>query len=225
MTDQMNYKIPSKLWAHATTVSIVEAALLLLEIEPQGVSGVIENLANDQLPGGYLAAKRSLVSAIQAGKLQGELIPPVYDSPIGDFEVILELPSRSIEAGNDEIDYHASNLETLALAKWLAERNQPSSVFALPDEKTGPRDETHPRYSPKLAAVVEAWESYDEASTEPGTPKQRLAKWLRLNAARFGLTRDDGSPSESVIDGLAKVANWATSGGPPRKDSEDPEPH
>ena len=91
-------------------------------------------------------------------------------------------------------------------------------------EDGGFKNEAHPRYSVKLAAVVEAWEEYDELSTESGTPKQRLSMWLRLNAARLGLAGEDGIPMETVIEELAKVANWVTKGGAPKRGLEKPDP-
>lgn len=48
------------------------------------------------------------------------------------------------------------------------------------------------------------------------TPKQALEKWLRENAADFGLTDEDGSPVNLAIEECSKVANWKLDGGPPK---------
>lgn len=210
--DNSEYKLPAELWKLAATVSVVEAALLLLDIEPQGISEYIERWADDRKPERYLAARNAITSAIQKEQLDGAMIHPTYENAVGG----------GIEMDYERFDYHLSHVDVASLANWLDQRGYSCSTFPAPSaHSTGFRNPDHPRYSAKLAAVVEAWESYDEESTAPGTPKQRLIIWLRLNAARFGLTGEDGKPSESVIEEIAKIANWATTGGAPRSVSED----
>ena len=72
------------------------------------------------------------------------------------------------------------------------------------------------RYAPKLAAAIRAWQA---VSTDPKlligkTVKQALQKWLRINADRFELIKEDGSPNEQGIEEIAKICNWDTKGGP-----------
>ena len=91
-----------------------------------------------------------------------------------------------------------------------------SRRFLFP-ERTETADYLDPensRYAPKLAAAVRAW----QAVTDPAGrhPKQALMKWLRENAAEFGLTDDEGKPNETGIEEAAKVANWQPGGGAPR---------
>jgi len=205
---------PAAIWKLAETVSIVEAVFLILEIEPQGLSDSIEQRADSHKPEGYLAARKALESSIRGDCLEGHLAHVVYENPNGGYEEDYQ-----------NYDYHASQVDARDLARWLAERGYSCSTFPPPDQHaSGFRDRNHPRYAAKLAAVAEAWEAFDESSDEPGTPKQRLMKWLRLNAARFGLTGDDGAPMENVIEELAKVANWATGGGAPKLSSDEPKP-
>lgn len=202
-------KYPSELWKLSSTVSIVEAALLLLDLEPQSYSQNIENWDDNDKPDGYLAARNALTSAVRSKIVEGELNHWTYHNQNGGIEI-----------DHESFDYHTSYVDVESLVKWLTGRGYSCSTFAAPtDHATGFRDPDHPRYSAKLAAVAEAWEKYDES--EPGTPKQRIAKWLRLNAARFGLTDKDGSPMENVIEDLAKVANWATTGGAPVKQNQE----
>lgn len=200
----------SKFWRLADSVNIVQAALLIIGVEPQGTSEFIENWNHDSRPEGYAAARDSVLSAVQSGTLDGTIEFETYETFQGG-----EAPDES------RISYNQSRVFVSSLIKWLEERGFETAAFVKPTVKPkGFRDPGHPRYSPKLIAVVEAWESYDSESDEPGTPKQRLSKWLRLNANRFGLTDDDGKPSENVIEELAKVANWATTGGAPKTRSE-----
>ena len=75
-------------------------------------------------------------------------------------------------------------------------------------------DTSHPRYAPKLAAVINAWLAFEAI---PGkTVRQSIERWLRANAGQYGLIKEDGTPNESAIVELSKVANWDTNGGPPK---------
>ncbi len=200
----------SRFWRLADSVNIVQAALLIIGVEPQPVEEYVENWAPEKRPDDYTAARDAIVSALESEILQGRINFHSYEGAIGGYE-------------DDEtrIDYSKSRVNVLSLIEWLEARGFETEAFVLPKEKPkGFRDPEHPRYSPKLMAVVEAWETFDSESDEPGTPKQRLMKWLRLNASRFGLTDDDGKPSENVIEELAKVANWATTGGAPKSKNE-----
>lgn len=205
---------PNPIWKLALQVSVVEAALLLIDIEPQGVSSAIENWSDDNKPNGYLAAREAIVSGLRHKTIDGDIRYREYRDEHGNYEV-----------DQDSVEYHTSRVTLFDLQIWLKGRRYFEGFLMESDERTaGFRDKKHPRYSAKLAAVVEAWEAYDEESNEAGRPKQRLAKWLRLNAGRFGLTNDEGLPSETVVDALAKVANWGTSGGAPKQLGVESEP-
>lgn len=208
------YKRPSEFWRLSETVSVIEATLLTLDIEPQSMSQYVEGWDDDRKPEGYVAVRNALIAAIKSGVLAGEIIYPAYEDP----------ETGDIEPDYSRTNFHTSLVNLTALANWLMERDYFVSFFTYSRKaEAGFRDKSHPRYSAKLAAVVEAWEAFDEESGEPGTVKQRIEKWLRLNAARFGLTNDDGNPSETVIKSLATVANWATGGGAPKQSSDESE--
>ncbi len=200
-------KLISKLWLLASSLSIVEAALLLIEVEPQGVSQFVNGWDDHEKPVGFIAARNSIASALRAEEIQGEI----------NFTYTEGMEELDHATG---MDYAGSFVFVPSLREWLVERGFTTGFFFSNGLTSGFRDAGHPRYSPKLAAIVEAWESYDLESSELGTPKQRIMKWLRLNANRFDLTNEEGSPREKVIDELAKVANWAPRGGAPRLVSE-----
>lgn len=199
---------PDPLWLLSTRVSIVEAALLLLNIEPQGVSDFVESRIDDHKPPGYLAARNAIATALHAGEIDGRIAHPVVEMPDGDFqENVTAIASWS-------------TVNLASLRRWLKDRNFSCGFLDLADQPSAAfMDPAHPRYSPKLAAAVEAWEAFDEHADATGRPKQRLLIWLRKNAARFGLTNDDGNPTESALEEIAKVANWSTGGGAPRRRS------
>lgn len=204
----------SRFWRLAESVNVIQAALLIIGVEPQTVEDYVENWAPEKRPENYTAARDAIVGATRSGTLEGSICFVEYEGPMGNFEI-----------DETRIDYGRSRVNVRSLIDWLQASGFDTDSLALPTEKPkGFRDPDHPRYSPKLMAVVEAWENFDTESDEPGTPKQRLMKWLRLNASRFGLTDDDGKPSENVIEELAKVANWATAGGAPKTKIEQSGP-
>lgn len=75
-------------------------------------------------------------------------------------------------------------------------------------------DTKNPRYAPKLAAAVRAWQSVTDAGAR--SPKQALEKWLREHAAEFGLTDDDGNAVNKAMEECSTVANWQRGGGAPK---------
>jgi hypothetical protein len=200
----------SPLWLLADRLSVVEAALLLIDIEPQGASDDVERWIDKEKPHGYVAARRAILSAILKNRVQGSI------------RRVFEEDMRGNVQETERIDYPESWVETESLRDWLADRGFRSVFFSIGQENTAPEylDRSHPRYAPKLAAAVEAWERVEQTDFGSGTAKQRLSRWLRLNAAKFGLVDDDGKPTESVIEEIAKVANWARGGGAPRQKKE-----
>lgn len=206
----------SPFWLLVEEYRVVDAVLLILGLEPQGLARDLEyNVFNEKtVPSGYHAAKAAVSSALNLGKIKGMQVleeEEIYN------EGIREIPGS--------VNVYRSTVNRDSLVEWLKSRNYTDCIwFPKEDDAKGFRDPNHSRYSAKLAAAVEAWEAFDEESNEPGRAKQRLAKWLRLNAARFGFTNDEGLPSETVVQDLAKVANWDTGGGAPKQSAPESDP-
>jgi hypothetical protein len=199
-------------WRLADTLSVIEATLLVLGVEPQGVADSVENSSESNQPDGYRAVKAGILAGLKNKTLKGWLKHVEHTDFHGNWS-------------QDETRYEldTSYVEVESLIGWLRSRGFSKGYFFSEDpEQHGLKDANHARYAPKLAAAVEAWESYDEESTASGTAKQKLAKWLRLHAAEYGLTDDEGKPRESVIEALATIANWATKGGAPKAESPEP---
>lgn len=134
--------------------------------------------------------------------IEGELVP-IYDFDMNGH------PNGIIEGS---IDVYKSTVKYDSLKEWLAYKGFKSGFFfPEPVESLDFLDSFNPRYAPKLAASVRAW----QAVIEPGkkSPKQALDKWLRENAVQFGLTNEDGKPIEQAIEECSKVANWNAKGG------------
>lgn len=147
-------------------------------------------------------------------EIRGDLVLPDYGHLAGEGE--------SFKEGffvKDEPNWAKSMITVSKLSSWLASKGFQSGFF-FPDTTDAPDylDPSNPRYAPKLAAAVRAW----QAVTDPGGkhPKQALEKWLREHAAVFGMTDDEGKPNETGIKEAAKVANWQPGGGAPKTPSE-----
>lgn len=97
------------------------------------------------------------------------------------------------------------------LKEWLKKRGVFPSFFFPTGNEEGFRNKDNPRYSPKLACAVAAWEAVKKPNPNKSV-KQTLADWIQSNGVNLGLGVD-GVVSPSSAEEIAKVCNWATSGG------------
>lgn len=213
MTENETYKKPGPIWLLASDVTIVEAALLLLDIEPQEIAEEVDRWSDAHQPAHYRAAKQSILSAIINGEIPGRLIA---------------LDGANIEVG-DSVPYHvfdaaSSHVDLFTFRNWVEDRGYQSDFLSFPKGLPDVSDPEHPRYAPKLAAAIAAWENFSDVEDATGSVKQRLERWLRLNASRFDLVDDEGNPQETVIKSIARVVNWNTAGGAPPMDQREIEP-
>jgi hypothetical protein len=195
-------------WRLCDELSVVQAALLIVGQDPAGMQEYVNTNQPGDRPSGYDAAKTAISNALRSGAIAGR-IGPIYEYDInGSTCGVIE----------DSIDPANSRVEVASLRNWLAGRGFRSGFFfPEPSYSQDYLDPRHPRYAPKLAAAVQAWISMGSESVIEGkSPKQRLAKWLREHATKFGMTDDDGKPNETGIEEAAKVANWQPIGGAPK---------
>lgn len=187
-------------WRLSPKLRIYEAALLMAGYEPQkNLMYFLYKEDNSLWPGDGWAAVTAIIEAIEYQELKGHL-QYRYD------EEDSAVPTGIIPLN--------STVDIADLKRWLRSKGVERGYFLESEEKIGFRDPNHPRYSAKLAAAVEAWEAYDETSDESGSPKQRMEKWLRVNAHRFsGLIDVNGKVKETPIQDIAKIANWNVKGG------------
>jgi len=195
-------------WRLSDELSIVQAALLIANADPSVDATYVEGWSVENRPEGYQAAKSAVMRALQRGAIDGNVVPnATYDmngNVTGD------------EPGS--VDLHESTVEVASLRRWLADRGFVRGFF-FPDGVLEPDylDPNSTRYAPKLAAAIRAWEAMSNPTRLEGrSPKQALSKWLREHAAEYGLTGEDGSPNDTGIEEVAKVANWQPTGGAPR---------
>ncbi len=224
-------------WRLCDELNIIQAALLVVGEDPTCAERT-EEWDVDKRPKGYEAAKTAISHALRSHVKYQDEIQCIDSNVPGEPgyapnpEYLESLRVRSISGklipdydqdinGNfigpieNTIDLWHSTVDVGPLKIWLHRRGF-SGGFFFPETGNMPDylDENNPRYAPKLAASIRAW----EAVTDPGgkSPKKALDKWLREHAAQFGLTGDDGLPTNQAIEDCSKVANWNSSGGAPK---------
>jgi hypothetical protein len=201
-------------WRLCDEMSVDQAVHLLIGMVP-GELDAMSRSGGELLPSSlkrYLtdlhAAQTAVGNALRKQVIAGKLVGlPLYDRDGEQYGYI-----------EGSIDYEASQVDVESLKQWLKSRGVKTGFF-FPDISDAPDylDPSNPRYAPKLAAAVHAW----QAVTEPGkkSAKQALEKWLRENAASYGLVDDDGNPINQAIEECSKVANWNAAGGAPKTPS------
>ena len=192
-------------WRLCDELTITQAALLIAGCDPSSEEGNAEKLQQHERPTGYEAAKAAISNALRRSSIEGVCIP-LYEYDIN---------GNSCGEIDGSIDISLSRVAVDSLRTWLAGRGLRTGFF-FPAATLAPDylDPSNSRYAPKLAAAVSAW----QAVTDPKGkhPKQALAKWLRENAAKFGMCDEEGKPNETGIEETAKVANWQPGGGAPK---------
>ena len=232
-----NVEIDS-LWHLHDELTIDQAAALIAGYDP----GDVEQCKEDPSIGGRFsrlyAAKAALLNAITAKRLKCNLrflareygyADQMADDDIGEANFGVCWGSTADEGEvlskdhsffyNLFPDWSLSTVSRSDLLEWLEKRGMTSGfLFSTAAGAPDYLDSSNPRYAPKLAAAVRAW----QAVTDPNGrhPKQALLKWLRENAAEFGLSDEEGKPNETGIEEIAKVANWQPGGGAPRTPGE-----
>lgn len=189
-------------WRLCDELSIKEAALLIAGVSP-AMNDSVESWEVEQRPRGYEAARTALLNALRGKRIKGQIVENTTCDMNGN-----EYPVEGSVSVWSRVDVES-------LREWLWSRGLRHGFFA-PSGAEAPDylDPRNSRYAPKLAAAIKAW----QAVTDPAGkhPKQALTKWLRENAAAFGLSDEDGKPNETGIDEIAKVANWQPGGGAPK---------
>jgi hypothetical protein len=226
-------------WRLCDELSVIQAVLLTIGEDPAEYQQGVEDWSPENRPVGYDAARAALTHAILSGKLPARIRRQAWergwDEDPGEGEKFAsdatlfkdqdEFPDEAthpVQRGliyRTAPDWHKTTIQVDDLRMWLVGRGLNSGFF-FPRALGAPDylDPNNPRYAPKLAAAVRAW----QAVTDPNGkhPKQALAKWLREHAAEFGLTDEEGKPNETGIEEASKVANWQPGGGAPKTPGE-----
>jgi hypothetical protein len=197
-----------EIWRLCRHYTIVQAALLVAGHDP-AMATQVERLQPEERPSGYEAAKHALEQALRRDPDMGRTVHLDRNKRYHNIDDPIDLEKTTIGA---------SNLQT-----WLSKHGLKTAFFFDANNKTptGGRpdylDPNHPRYAPKLAAAVLAWEACDDrAAMNRKSAKQALTVWIKQNAAQFGLADEKGNLNTEGIEQTAKVANWQLTGGAPK---------
>jgi hypothetical protein len=210
-------------WRLCDELSVIQAALLIVGEDPAPIQDYVADWSAQDRPKGYDASFAALKHAILAGRLKVAIRKNASERGwarvLDPGESIVETENNGYLIFENEPNWHATTIQVENLKIWLRSRGFKSGFF-FPVEQAGadylnPND---PSYAPKLAAAIGAWESLkkDPVAMRGKTAKQAMQIWLRLNAATYGLSKDDGTPNEQGIEEIAKIANWDMKGGAPK---------
>jgi hypothetical protein len=216
-------------WRLCDEVSVIQAILLLIGEDPSDTQYYVENWEPSNRPTGYNAAKAAITHAVLSGRLPATIRKLSWERAHD------EKPDADEETGTDDLgrpiiykkdpNWTLTTVEVEDLKSWLRSRGFRTGFF-FPNEIARPvyLNREDACFSSKLAAAISAWEAVrsDPVSTRGKSVKQALLTWLRKNADRFGLSKDDGSPNEQGIEEVAKIANWDTRGGAPKTPGDNP---
>ena len=192
----------SDYWRLCEVLTIQQAALLIVGSDPASEISYCEGWKIQERPTGYEAVKQALTSALKKSTIIGEIRELIDMDKDRNFTT----PIRGT------VDITRSTVERNSLMGWLQSRGlQKGFFFPVITDEPDYLNPMNPRYAPKLAATVRAW----QAVTDPKgkSPKQALTKWLREHAAEFGQSDDDGVPINQAMEECSAVANWQPKGG------------
>ena len=208
-------------WRLCDELSVIQAALLIVGHDPSNADAFTDSnpfAAKVIKPQGFEAAKTALTNAVVSGDLSAIIRRDDIKGHVeeSDTEKWLGQSGKRVL----QLDISLTTVKVKNLRAWLSSRGFKTGFFFPNEDSQRPDylDTQHPNYSPKLAAAIEAWVAITEApeKTKGKTVKKSLEIWLRANAGRFGLIKDDGNPNTSGIEEVTKVANWGTKGGAPK---------
>lgn len=198
-------------WKFLDELSVVEAALLSIDCDPQQYAKV-EELEPEEQPDGYQASIRLITRAILAKKLPAKiknLAQPTHFGYDGEDLIPEYSPDWNLTTvmAEDLKAFYSSIDRTCEFFFGVKPRDIPDYL-----------DKDHPCYSPKLAGAVQAWQAAAANNDLPQarSTKSTLRGWLEEHADEFELTRDGDSLNVSAIIEIAKIANWDRKGGAPK---------
>lgn len=209
----------SKYWRLCDDFTVIEAALLIVDEDPSNFPEQMEIVSEQDRPNNFTP----VFSALKRAILNGVLYATIFREKITSDEFLSgdykyhewERDDKDGLIAKIEPSWHRTTIVLFDLKEWLRSRGFTSCFFFSNETNLpGYKDPSHPNYAPKLAAAVEAWETVnsDPELMRNLTPKQAIVVWLRKNADRFNLTKQDGNPNEQGIEEVAKVANWKPGG-------------
>lgn len=217
MADKINismvdgYYSPSTvLWLLAEDLTVRQAALLLLNEDPEDYPDAEYPDNHRQVPSGYQAARQVIASALLAKRITG----------LRAWKTKTAYDPDGLESWQEEIEgdlcANRSTINMDSLRAWLASKNVTVEQFAgLSRTSDDFLDREDPSYSPKLAATIAAWRHVKQNPINGLSIKRQLADWLHANSARFWPDGMDSKVTDTFVNEAARIANWDAEGGRP----------
>jgi len=209
-------------WHLSDPLTVTQAAALIAGYDPSYMYRTDTDFGQ-QYPR-LEAVEAALCNAISSKKIPAIMRHDAFISKGYDTYPNIGQDEREDEEGNTIIftrvpNWSKTTVEVEDIRAWLRGKGFTTGFF-FPEADDTPDflDKNHPNYAPKLAAAIQAWQAVNADSTlmSGTTVKQALLRWLRKNADKFGLTKEDGNPNEQGIEEIAKIANWDPKGGAPK---------
>lgn len=202
-----------EIWKKSPYLSVDEAMNLILGYVPCELKFDFQK--EETMPSISIPIYRTMIEDIQKFRLtiHFDNTPATKDN-ISNFVSFEEL--------YDSCWWHRGKLLNTDIKQWLINNKIDSEFFATDKTETIHTPDflnlSHPNYSYKLAAAVEAWETFNnnpELIKSGKSLKANIEKWLTDNAERLNLIYN-GSISQTAIEEIAKIVNWETKGGSPK---------
>ncbi|MDC4312840.1 hypothetical protein J7D37_04270 [Acinetobacter baumannii] len=199
-----------------SSFSIVEASALIAGHPP---SSCAENTDwNGNPDGTYYLANASEHEKIV---FDAALSSITHDIEIGELKAIIKTEAMTqLYKSDTQDDWQAKAILSIFqtrikrndLVKWLADRHcYPDFFFSNKNEPPYLIQNNNPQYSPKLCAVIHAWEATKEAEENNNldgmSVKKYASNWLENNAQKYGVE------GVTNYDDMAAIVNWNTKGG------------
>jgi len=206
----------ASLWRLARKLTIVQAAILMIEGDPSQIE-VYWDLRLDQPKVGtdqsrqFLPAFCILKEAAEDEGYQG----------------------LSVTFGRDESGYRCWDLTTVSvdeLREFLHRRGMRGGFFALEEPasisdtislvqgevESGFLKSQNTFYAPELALAVSAWEAVTQNHSSKRSPKDNLREWIERNWQTVWTDSSAKAPSKEAVERIATLANWKPAGGAPK---------
>lgn len=222
-------------WKLSDNFTIVQATLLILDIDPTGEQEWVLKSDVQNRPDGFDAIYSGIMQAIINKKLKATIRYSAYEqygyirepSENERSDIISKFSFREDSLNNEitradiiyqpEPNWFTTTIYIEDLKQWLLSRNFTSSKFFFGEKKSNEPDymnTQHPRYSARLAAAVKVWQAMEDEELLSGKGViDAMKDWLGSRYRELGLIYDNKC-SQKAVENCATVANWSKGGAP-----------
>ncbi len=205
----------ASLWRLAVTLTVVEAAILMIDGDPSESAEYWDQTGNLPVIGTYHS--RRFLAAY--GVLKGAII----DDAGG-------LQSSIVRDRDGYIHWGMTRIPVEELRKFLHRRGMRGGFFSLDEPasihdpnamvrretESGFMDPQHACYAPELALAAAAWKAVVNDRSEKRSPKESLQIWINANWQTVWTDPTAKPPSKIAVERIATLANWKRAGGAPK---------